>query len=57
MIIYTNKGNPFGLKLLISAKLAKKEVIVEQKNISSECKIVGVAMHFFVMFTQIIFKI
>lgn len=36
MIIYTNKGNPFALKLLISCKLAKKEVIVEQVNISSE---------------------
>ncbi|KAG4067422.1 hypothetical protein HA402_009659 [Bradysia odoriphaga] len=35
MIIYTNKGNPFGLKLLISAKLAKKEVIVEQKTVST----------------------
>ncbi|KAJ6634290.1 Methionine--tRNA ligase, cytoplasmic [Pseudolycoriella hygida] len=35
MIIYTNKGNPLALKLLISAKLAKKEITVEQLNLSS----------------------
>jgi methionyl-tRNA synthetase len=26
MIIYVNEGNPLGLKLLIAAKLAKKDV-------------------------------
>lgn len=29
MIIYTNAGNPFGLKLLICAKFAKKDVQVK----------------------------
>uniref|UniRef100_U5EXD0 Methionine--tRNA ligase, cytoplasmic n=1 Tax=Corethrella appendiculata TaxID=1370023 RepID=U5EXD0_9DIPT len=29
MIIYTNKGNPFGLKLLICSNFAKKEVTVK----------------------------
>lgn len=36
MIIYTNKGNPFALKLLISSKLARREVIVEQVDISGK---------------------
>lgn len=53
MIIYTNKGNPFGLKLLISSKLAKKEVIVEQVNITSEYQFVVVICHLFCQFCNI----
>uniref|UniRef100_A0A8D8FWU0 Methionine--tRNA ligase, cytoplasmic n=1 Tax=Culex pipiens TaxID=7175 RepID=A0A8D8FWU0_CULPI len=34
MIIYTNPGNPFGLKLLICAKFAKKEVQVKTVSIN-----------------------
>lgn len=38
MIIYTNEGNPFGLKLLISAILGNKAVTV--KFISLNGKII-----------------
>lgn len=34
MIIYTNEGNPLGLKLLICAELAKKEVLVKTVDIN-----------------------
>lgn len=34
MIIYTNPGNPFGLKLLICAKFAKKEVRVKTVSLN-----------------------
>lgn len=36
MIIYTNPGNPFGLKLLICAKFAKKEVQVKTVSINGK---------------------
>lgn len=34
MIIYTNEGNPFGLELLILAKVAKKDVTVKTVNLN-----------------------
>lgn len=36
MKIYTNEGNPLGLKLLILTKFAKKEVAVETVNLVGE---------------------
>lgn len=46
MIIYTNEGNPFGLELLILAKLAKKDVTVKTVNLNGE---------WIVMFFEILF--
>jgi hypothetical protein len=37
MIIYTNEGNPLGLKLLSTAKFAKKNV--ELKIVTLNCKL------------------
>ncbi|XP_058982072.1 methionine--tRNA ligase, cytoplasmic-like [Musca domestica] len=34
MKIYTNEGNPFGLKLQLLAKFAKREVVVEKVNLN-----------------------
>lgn len=34
MIIYTNEGNPFGLKLLIFAKLSKNDATVKKINLN-----------------------
>lgn len=36
MIIYTNPGNPFGLEMLLLAKLAKQPVEVKQINLNGE---------------------
>lgn len=36
MKIYTNDGNPFGLKVQILAKFAKREVTVEKVNLNGE---------------------
>lgn len=36
MIIYTNEGNPLGLKLLLVAKFAKKDVQVKTTNLNGE---------------------
>lgn len=46
MIIYTNEGNPFGLELLILAKVAKKDVTVKTVNLNGE---------WIVMFFEILF--
>uniref|UniRef100_A0A182IYF9 Methionine--tRNA ligase, cytoplasmic n=1 Tax=Anopheles atroparvus TaxID=41427 RepID=A0A182IYF9_ANOAO len=43
MIIYTNTGNPFGLKLLICANLAKKNVLV--KNVTLSDPVLGDMKH------------
>lgn len=36
MKIYTNEGNPLGLKLLILTKFAKKDVTIESVNLNGE---------------------
>ena len=36
MKIYTNEGNPLGLKLQILAKFAKREASVEKVNLNGE---------------------
>lgn len=36
MIIYTNEGNPLGLKLLLVAKFAKKDVQIKVTNLNGE---------------------
>jgi Glutathione S-transferase, N-terminal domain len=36
MIIYTNEGNPLGLKLLLVAKFAKKDVQIKFVTLNGE---------------------
>jgi methionyl-tRNA synthetase len=38
MIIYTNEGNPLGLKLLLAAKLAKKDLQVKVVTLNGESR-------------------
>ena len=36
MIIYTNEGNPLGLKLVAAAKFAKKDVQIKVVTLNGE---------------------
>lgn len=42
MKIYTNEGNPFGLKLQLLAKFAKREVVVEKVNLNGKYRKGGI---------------